>query len=252
MTAPESLECANLFPDGRTLFAIDQTVGYSLFDMVTGVVMPIPIGRSTVTSLAFDVSSERFVTTTEEQWARVWNTRTGEPLTLPVRHDGPLCWAEWSPDGKRIAMAGLTPEIKVWDASSGELSLPPLRLGNKSLITVMWSLDGRFLVARSDDNVVRAWDAVNGEPVTPLLKHNGYIFVAQLAANNRLVTLSSPNIMRAWDLKENKLPVGVLSDFAKLASGRTLNAAGTMLSLKPQELAELCRSLRQRAPQLFQ
>jgi hypothetical protein len=253
VAAPDSLECGNLFPDGRTLFAIDRTLGYVLFDMVTGGLTPIPIRRdTTVTFLAFDISGEKFVTTTDERWARIWSTKTGAPLSPPVRHDGPLSWADWSPDGKRIAMAGLSSEVRVWDASTGELTLPPLRIGNKPLITVMWSLDGRFLVARSNENLVRVWDATTGEPVTPLLKHNGYILAAQLAANNRLVTLSQPNILRAWDLKENNLPVDVLSDFAKLASGRNLNASGMMLSLKPQAQADLCRSLRQRAPQLFE
>ena len=56
--------------------------------------------------------------------------------------------------------------------------------------------------ARSDENVVRVWDAATGEPVTPMLKHNGYVRLAHMVANNRLITLSLPNLMRAWDLTE--------------------------------------------------
>jgi WD40 repeat protein len=158
---------------------------------------------------------------------------------------------DWSPDGKRIAMAGLTPEIRVWNAASGELSLPPLRLGNQPLQTVMWSLDGRFLVARSDENLVRVWDAATGEPVTPVLKHNSFVRLAHLVANNRLVTLSLPNLMRAWDLTETRLPADVIADYAKLVAGRRLSAAGLLLPLKPEELAKLSRSLRARAAELF-
>jgi hypothetical protein len=41
-------------------------------------------------------------------------------------------------------------------------------------------------------------------------------------------------------------------DYAKLLSGRYLNAAGVMLALKPEDLAEVDRSLHQRAPHLFE
>ena len=55
-------------------------------------------------------------------------------------------WVDWSPDGKRLITAGLTPEVKIWDASTGEQLLAPLRLGSKALETALWSLDGRFIV----------------------------------------------------------------------------------------------------------
>jgi WD40 repeat protein len=149
-------------------------------------------------------------------------------------------------------MAGATPDARVWDASTGDLSLPPLRIGDQPLGMVMWSLDGRFIVARSGENVVRVWDSTTGEAVTPLLKHNGELRLAHLVANNRLITLSLPNVMRAWDLTETELPAEVIADYAKLVAGRWLNAAGVLLPLKPTELAELSRSLHTRAPQLFE
>ncbi|MBI3852494.1 MAG: PD40 domain-containing protein [Verrucomicrobia bacterium] len=253
VTAPETIdESGDLFPDGRTIFIVHRDIGFALFDLVTGSITPTPIGPGTVTAFAFDPAGERFATVTAEQWGRVWSTKTGAPLSPPVRHDGALTWVDWSPDGKRIAMAGVTPEVRVWEASTGELSLPPLRIGDKPLGTVMWSLDGRFIVARSGENVVRVWDSTTGEAVTPLLKHNGDVRLAHLVANNRLITLSLPNKLRAWDLKESRLAPDVLADYAKLTSGRRLNASGVLLPLKPDELAELCRSLRARAPQLFE
>lgn len=205
-----------------------------------------------ITGWAFDPRADRFATASREKWTRVWSTSTGEALTPRLDHGGEVRWVDFSPDGKRIVTAGLTPEARVWDASTGEQLLPPLRLGTKPLEVAHWSLDGRFIVARSDDNMVRVWDSATGEAVTPLLKHSGYVRLASVVANNRLVTLSLPNLMRAWDLNESPLPLDVLADYAKLLSGRRLNAAGVMLALKPEELSELSRSLRVRAPQLFE
>ena len=253
VTAPETIdEIGELFPDGRMLFVVDRNIGFAVFDLVTGSLTPVAVGSGNVTAFAFDPAGGRFATVTELQWGRVWNTKTGAPLSPPVPHDGPLTWVDWSPDGKRIAMAGATSEVRVWDAATGELSLPPLRLGDKPLGTVTWSLDGRFLVARSNEKSVRVWDSITGEAVTPLLKHNGDVRLAHLVANNRLITLSSPNVLRAWDLTETRLPIDVIADYAKLVAGRRLNAGGVLVPLKANELAELNRSLRGRAPHLFE
>ena len=253
VSAPETCDLvvlASILNERTALFA-DRRGFCVLFDLITqGVTRTaVPFGR--VIFLARDATGERFATVTADSWCRVWSTHTGEPLSPPMRNGGALTWVDWSPDGKRIAMAGLTPEVRVWDASTGDLSLPPLRLGNQPLRTATWSLDGRFIVARSDDNTTRVWDAATGEAVTPLLKHTGRIHLAQLVANNRLITLSDPNLLRAWDLNETSLSQDILADYARLLSGRRLTAAGVMLPVKPHELAELCRSLRARAPQLF-
>jgi WD40 repeat protein len=161
-------------------------------------------------------------------------------------------FVDWSPDGTRLTTSGLTPEVKVWNAATGEQLLAPLHLGTKPIKTAQWSLDGRFIVARSDDNVVRVWDAATGEPVTPILKHEGYIRLAHLVVHNRLITLSLPDLMRAWDLTATRLPAELLAGYAKLVSGRRFNAAGVVVPVKPSELAQLCCSLRARAPQLFE
>lgn len=84
-----------------------------------------------------------------------------------------------------------------------------------------------------------------------MLKHSGDIQFAFMPNSQRLITASYPDLLRAWDLTESHLAVDVIADYAKLVSGRRLNDAGVMLPLKPTELAELSRSLRARAPQLF-
>jgi len=242
-----------LFPDGNTAFAVSsETKGFTLIDLATGTIIEAPMANFEITAFLFNSSGDRFASAGVVNWSRVWSARTGEPLTPPLHHGGEVRFVAWSPDGKRIITAGLTPELRVWDASTGEQLLASLHLGTKPLEAGLWSLDGRFIVARSDDNVVRVWDAATGEPVTPLLKHSSYVRMAHLVVNNRLITLSLPNLMRAWDLTETPLPVDVIADYAKLVSGQRFNAAGVTMPATPSELADLCRSLRARAPQLFE
>ena len=145
----------------------------------------------------------------------------------------------------RILIAGASPDIQVVDAQTGADVLPALRLGAASTLTANWSLDDRLIVARNDDNLVRVWDAETGEPVTPLLRHGSYVIVANLIANNRLVTLSRPNLLRAWDLTETPLAPDVLADYARLISGRRLSSSGVMVTY--QDLPKrLSRALHER------
>lgn len=241
-----------LFPDGATALFVDRVRhGFWLLDLRDGTVTRTEIPPANLMCRAFDSTCDRFAVFTAAGRAGVWSTRTGQALTPLTRHGGSLNWGDWSPDDQRILMVGASPEVNVFDASTGELALPPFRLGNEPLMSAMWSLDGRFIVARSDQNSVRVWDAASGEPVTPILRHEGFVLMAQLAANNRLFTISLPNLMEAWDLKECSLPSELLTDYANLLSGRYLNAAGAMLDLQPDKLRSLQVRLNSSRPDLF-
>jgi WD40 repeat protein len=151
-----------------------------------------------------------------------------------------------------LLTAGLSADARIWDAATGEQLLSPLTLSSEPMRAARWSSDGRFIVARSDDQLVRVWDAATAEPVTPKLRQENYVRFASLLSNGRLLIATDPNLVQAWDFAETRLAPDVIADYAKLVSGRRLNAAGVLLPLKPEELAELSRSLRVRAPQLFE
>ena len=87
---------------------------------------------------------------------------------------------------------------------------------------------------------------------TPKLRQENYVRFAALRTNNRLLIATDPNSIQTWDLAETRLPPEVIANYARLVSGRRLSASGTMLPLKPEELAELSRSLRARSPELFE
>ncbi len=87
-------------------------------------------------------------------------------------------------------------------------------------------------------------------PATPDLRLHESPRIA--TANNRLLTLTLPDLLRAWDLTETRLTVDVIRDYARLVSGRQVNAAGVMAPLKAAKMVDLTRSLRARAPQLFE
>ncbi|MCL4181444.1 MAG: protein kinase [Verrucomicrobia bacterium] len=242
-----------LFPDGRNAFGVSTALGeFARFEFDTGASVEMPLPPFEITAFRFHPAGDRFASAGKVDWCRVWDAATGKALTPRLMHGGEVEFADWSPDGRWLLTAGATAEIRVWDATTGNPALPPLRLGDAPVKVASWSADGRFIVARNDDNLVRVWDAATGEPVTALLGHTGYVRLAQVVANDRLVTLSLPNLLRAWDLKESPLAPEILNDRAKLQAGRFLNPIGVMQALPPAEMAALCRSLRDRAPGWFE
>lgn len=246
---------------GKHRFGFTGAYAGTIQDLVAGTSTPFTFpperGGMHMSDLAVAPGGDRFAiesggsSAARFTYTCIISTSTGLPLTPILEHGGPLHCAEFSPDGHRVLTTGLTPYVRVWNAETGEQSMQ-LDLGNQPLRKAQWSLDGRFIVARSDERTVRVWDSTTGEAVTPIIKHTGEVRYAILAQQNRLITLSQPDLISTWELKECELPSDVLADYAKFLSGRYLSVNGVLIEVKPNELAELGRSLRQRAPQLFE
>lgn len=222
-----------------------------VFELATGRPLSEPFECPGIgEDFAFDLSGNRVATANQDTYVRVFDALTGKLLSPPFKHADSLLSVEWSPDGKLLLAAGLGMEATASDAATGEQFLAPFQSGTRGRIA-RWSADGRFVVTRNDDGFARVWDATTTEAVTPLLAHHGVVRLAWVSPQQRLITLSDPDTVRAWDLKETSLAPSLLMDYAKLLSGRELSANGVMLPLKPVEMRERIDSLRKHAPQLF-
>jgi WD40 repeat protein len=247
-------------PDcGALLFGFGETFEdrqLQLFDLASDKLTGKPFAFSRlsgdVNRMRFSPDGSRIASVGHDQSGSIIDFQTGELAAPQFKHGGTLTDLDWSPDGKRLITAGYSSETKLWDATTGEMLLAPMGVGDKPSLAARWSADGRFIVTRNDDNRARVWDASTAEAVTPLLRHSEYIRWACITPGNRLIIASDPNLLRAWDLKPTDLPVDVIADYAKFLSGRRLSASGVLLPVKASELAELSRSLRARAPMLFE
>jgi len=122
-------------------------------DLRTGKVTLLAGHSKPITSVHFDRSGERLVTSSEDRDARIWDARTGAKLHVLRGHFNVVNDAEFSPDGR-------------WVVTAGPISAGLWRSDSDSIHTYLRNTD-RPLVARFDgdrrietlarDGKVREW-----------------------------------------------------------------------------------------------
>jgi WD40 repeat protein/Flp pilus assembly protein TadD len=131
--------------------------------------------------------------------ARVYDARSGEPVTPPLAHHAEITYAAFSPDGRMVVTTSIDQTARVWSAHSGAPLSPPLN-HSSGIEFADFSPDGLRLVTASGDNSARIWNIANGELLTPPLKHDGTVVQARFDPDGRRVATGSlDQTARVWD-----------------------------------------------------
>jgi len=163
-----------------------------------------------VWDVAFSPDGLRLATASPDETAKVWDTAqvwnaateerllTKELFTLSGHTDGVIGVA-FSPDGTRLATAGLEGSAKVWDATESH-EFPTLSGHKLPVTSVAFSQDGSLLATASWDGTAKLWDPKEGQELLtvsdPTAALNG---VAISADGAYLATASEDNTARIWN-----------------------------------------------------
>ena len=130
--------------------------------------------------------------------ARVWNSKTGEPVTIALRHNKMVNFADFSADGRRIVTASSDATARIWDIRAGRavLTLPH----DGWVFQARFSPDGRHVVTGSRDRQARVWDLATGRLLLPPLHHDGSVSYAAFTGDGRRVVTQSRDAARLWEL----------------------------------------------------
>jgi WD40 repeat protein len=135
----------------------------------------------------------------KDNTARVYDAKSGEPLTPPLAHHGEIAYVAFNSDGERIVTASMDQTARVWDAQSGAPVSPPLRHAS-AVLFADFNPDGKRLVTASDDNTASVWDISSGEMLVPPLRHDGTVLQAVFSPDGQRVATASPDqTARVWD-----------------------------------------------------
>ena len=201
--------------DNNTAQVWDAENGKPLTGPPTGLVTaPVKHGD---TVLPAQVSPDgKWVLTTSEdvegrRATRVWDAKSGQPLTSPWKDDAKTHLAQFSPDGRRILTASEDNTAQVWDAQTGRPLIGPLKHDGR-VLSAQFSPDGNRIVTASSDFTARVWDAQTGQPLTGPLKHSDTVFSAKFSTDGkRIVTASGHHgrqilggTARVWDAQSGQ------------------------------------------------
>src|SRR5262245_53930735 len=131
-------------------------------------------------------------------WEWRYLRRGRGPVTFQG-HDSWVYGVAFSPDGKQIASASKTGEIKVWERATGN-EVHRLLGHMAPAFAVAYRPDGKQLASAGWDNTVRIWDLQTGKQLSSLTEHREFVSAVVYSPDGKfLASASGDNLILIWD-----------------------------------------------------
>ena len=159
-------------PDGRQLITTQFGGRVArVWSVPSGVLLnnPIRSERGSNSNAAFTPDGRFFAVASKG--AQIYNSATGEKTGPFLPHDD-LVWSLcFTPDGRRLISAGSNDHVmKIWNVATGELSLPPLRIGGYCVTSAI-NEEGSKINLVFKDGGGELWDINSGERLAEIPLH---------------------------------------------------------------------------------
>nr|NP_001260363.1 uncharacterized protein Dmel_CG6724, isoform B [Drosophila melanogaster]AGB92898.1 uncharacterized protein Dmel_CG6724, isoform B [Drosophila melanogaster] len=170
--------------------------------------------------ISLDEETGRFVSTSQDQTAMLWQWNVGsnsvECVSVCKGHERGVDSVSVSPDGLRFATGSWDTMLKVWsaeldDAVEGsskrmkESGTPKITLqGHRESVSAVQWMDATTLLTGSWDHTLKVWD-LSLEGIKTEISTNKSIFDASYSKLNRLIlTASADKNLRLYDPRTNQ------------------------------------------------
>ena len=134
---PEIVRAVRFHPDGRRMLTAGEDGFARLWDLQSGrpwrdaVVMHHSLGSHHSLYEGVGVRVARFspdgrwiATGAADHTARLWDAATGHPISIPLRHDGPVLDLQFSLDGRWLVTASADRTARLWRLSRAATPIP--------------------------------------------------------------------------------------------------------------------------------
>ena len=158
--------------DGKRIVTVSRDRAAKLTDVASGAFLEnVNLLRGELAAVARHPSKEVVVIGGEDRTPYIYlmdrpkNMKIADDSTLIRKLDrqsGAIFALAWSPDGRRIAVAGAAPEVNIYDAESGQ-RVAACKGHTAGIYTVGFSPDSKVLATGGFDGQVRTYDSDSGK-----------------------------------------------------------------------------------------
>lgn len=127
----------------------------AIFDSATGKKMVSVTHRGYIAGISFSENNELFATASLDNTCRVWDMRTGNPTSPPLRHNAYAWEVKFSPSATQIATCGKDQKVRLWDIRTGMILATAPFLSSGSFLEI--SNQGESVFFFGADGEYRRW-----------------------------------------------------------------------------------------------
>ena len=151
-----------------------------------------------INSLSFSRGGRLLVSTSDDQSAVIWNTRTGTEVQDLRDHPRGVLDAAFSPDGSMLATVS-EKTLRLWGVEDG-FQYQSVPVSTDWVHSVDFRPNGNLVLTAGADGVARLWEAATGGLLFELRGHTDRIEDASFTPDGRsVVTASADGTTRIWD-----------------------------------------------------
>ncbi|KAJ1962162.1 hypothetical protein GGI12_002814 [Dipsacomyces acuminosporus] len=149
------------------------------------------------------VTEDIIASSTDKGTVRLWSSSDGQPVgELNTSRPSFLYALAASPDGTKVACAGVSSHVYVFDVSSGALACT-FSGHSDTVRSISFSADSSMLVTASDDKQIQLHDVRHGSPVTAFIGHAGWVLSAEMHPNGTYIASGSVDSkVKLWDIAQ--------------------------------------------------
>jgi WD40 repeat protein len=131
---------------------------------------------------------------------RLWTWPDGREIRRFVGHrNGILCMA-LSPDGKRLASAGIGGIVRIWDVATGQQVIS-FSAGHHRVLTIAFAPDGRTLASAGFDHLIHLWDLKTEKEFRTFAGHSRDVHTILFTPDGKnLISGGGDHTVRLWDV----------------------------------------------------
>ncbi|UKO98745.1 nSTAND1 domain-containing NTPase [Nostoc sp. UHCC 0870] len=199
---PDEVASLNFSSNGQILASASRNQ-IKLWGRKGNLLQTLTVNNNDIFSVIMSHDNQYLIAASFDNKITVWrynpaiNLFVEKPILNFIEKDGLLA-VSISPDGKTLATATKTGQVKFWTID-GKL-LKTISAHSQKIWHLSFSADGQKLATASADNTVKLWNT-EGKLLTTLQGHSDEVFSVNFSPNSQLiVTGSKDKNVKLWDL----------------------------------------------------